>query len=152
MRLTTRSLVGITTAAAITLTAAVGGVAAASHRADDKARTTSSVQTSDDRGGLTARDLRNEPGDDRRPNGSPTIASTTSVTGATRMSSDDPAGHDAGDDKGGVRAAGTSDDPAGHDAGDDKGGVRAAGTSDDPAGHDAADDHGRRHGRHGSNG
>jgi hypothetical protein len=33
---------------------------------------------------------------------------------------DDPAGHDAGDDKG-AKAKG-ADDPAGHDAGDDKGG------------------------------
>ena len=32
---------------------------------------------------------------------------------------DDPANHDAGDDNGGDRPAGTTDDPANHDAGDD---------------------------------
>jgi hypothetical protein len=50
--------------------------------------------------------------------------------------SDDPATHDAGDDKGGATA--TSDDPATHDAGDDKGGATASPT--DPATHDTTDD------------
>jgi hypothetical protein len=55
---------------------------------------------------------------------------------------DDPANHDAGDDKGGERPAGVSDDPATHDAGDDNGGDRPDGVSDDPADHDAGDDNG----------
>ena len=41
-----------------------------------------------------------------------------------RGGADDPATHDLGDDKGGLRAPGVSDDPATHDVGDDKGGLR----------------------------
>ncbi|MDX6276972.1 MAG: hypothetical protein QOJ72_1100, partial [Nocardioidaceae bacterium] len=44
--------------------------------------------------------------------------------------------HDAGDDKGGQRRG--TDDPANHDANDDRGRHGA----DDPAGHDAGDDKG----------
>ena len=41
-----------------------------------------------------------------------------------RHGADDPAGHDANDDKGGVRALRQgADDPATHDANDDKGGT-----------------------------
>jgi hypothetical protein len=53
-----------------------------------------------------------------------------------------PVTHDAGDDNGANRPAGTTDDPATHDAGDDNGANRPAGTTDDPAGHDAGDDNG----------
>ena len=61
---------------------------------------------------------------------------------------DDPAAHNAGDDRAAQAPAGVvlpaagSDDPAGHDANDDRT-ARAAGApapSDDPAGHDANDD------------
>ena len=44
--------------------------------------------------------------------------------------------------KGAARHEEVSDDPAGHDAGDDHGGDRPEGVSDDPAGHEAGDDHG----------
>ncbi len=56
----------------------------------------------------------------------------------TVSGTDDPAGHDANDDRAG--SASGSDDPAGHDAKDDHGG--SASGSDDAAGHDANDDHG----------
>jgi hypothetical protein len=54
------------------------------------------------------------------------IPSTTS-TAAHRRGADDPANHDANDDRG--------NDGAGHDANDDRG--------NDGAGHDVGDDHGR---------
>src|SRR3954465_10141323 len=69
----------------------------------------------------------------------PSSASTDRHGGA-----DDPATHDARDDKN--RTAGNSsrsDDPATHDANDDKGGTRSSGATtrnDDPATHDANDD------------
>lgn len=66
-------------------------------------------------------------GDDKGGNNPPAQAS----------GKDDPAGHDASDDKGGQGQG--ADDPAGHDASDDKGGAGAKG-ADDPAGHDANDD------------
>lgn len=47
---------------------------------------------------------------------------------ALRHGADDPAGHDANDDRGDAAASrrnGGADDPAGHDANDDKGGHRA---------------------------
>jgi hypothetical protein len=70
------------------------------------------------------------------------IVSRSVASPTTSASMTDPAGHDAGDDKGGLRPSGASDDPAGHDAGDDKGGLRPSGASDDPAGDDAGDDKG----------
>lgn len=45
------------------------------------------------------------------------------------------------DDNGGDRAKSSSDDPAGHDAGDDHGGDGDGGSDDSP-GHDAGDDNG----------
>src|SRR3954470_16888356 len=71
--------------------------------------------------------------------------------------SDDPVTHDANDDKGGTRTTtGTHhDDPATHDAGDDKGGPRTntGSGNDGPAAHDANDDKGGSgSGGHGSDG
>ena len=61
--------------------------------------------------------------------------------------SDDPAGHDRFDDRGGLRG---DDDGPGHDVGDDRGGQHGA---DDGAGHDVGDDHGGdRGGDHGGHG
>ena len=51
---------------------------------------------------------------------------------------------------GGTGSSRGSDDPAGHDAGDDHGGTVRPSGSDDPAGHDAGDDHGGTSGGHGS--
>jgi len=49
----------------------------------------------------------------------------------------DPANHDANDNRGGVRGP-RADDPANHDANDNRGGVRGP-RADDPANHDAND-------------
>jgi hypothetical protein len=75
--------------------------------------------------------LASESGSHGRDNPSPSVSTGAGVDdrGGLRNGSDDPAGHDANDDKGGQRAAGVSDDPAGHDANDDKGGQRASGSS-----------------------
>jgi hypothetical protein len=81
-----------------------------------------------------------------------TDAARTSTNGTATRRSDDPATHDAGDDKGGLRGGNGADDPAGHDAGDDKGGDRGGHGADDPAGHDAGDDKGGDHGGHGGHG
>jgi uncharacterized membrane protein YgcG len=65
----------------------------------------------------------------------------------TPSSSSTPASHSV------PAKARTSDDPATHDANDDKGGLRSPGVSDDPASHDANDDHGgNRSGSSGSSG
>ncbi|WP_189070761.1 hypothetical protein [Deinococcus radiotolerans] len=55
---------------------------------------------------------------------------------------DDGAGHDAGDDRGGVPGGRGADDGAGHDAGDDHGGTSGGHGGDDGSGHDGGDDHG----------
>ena len=74
------------------------------------------------------------------------------IPSSATVGTDDPAGHDAGDDNGSkaTESRHGADDPAGHDAGDDKGGATGAGT-DDPAGHNAGDDNGGSSG-HGSDG
>ena len=75
-------------------------------------------------------------------------ATTADDHGGARSTggTDDPANHDATDDKGGLVTAtpATSDDnPATHDVGDDKGGLSSADVSDDnPATHDVGDDNG----------
>jgi hypothetical protein len=65
--------------------------------------------------------------------GDEVIVSGTVPALGTRVRTDEP-----GDDRGGGRGA---DDPANHDAGDDRGGAGGGG-ADDPAGHDANDDRG----------
>lgn len=67
------------------------------------------------------------------PSGSPTSGSSSSPTSR-------PTSSRTADDRGGDRPRGVSDDPATHDANDDKGGTRKG--SDDSSGHDAADDKG----------
>ena len=75
-------------------------------------------------------------------------ATTADDHGGARSTggTDDPANHDATDDKGGLvtsTPAASDDNPATHDVGDDKGGLRPAGVSDDnPATHDVGDDNG----------
>lgn len=54
-----------------------------------------------------------------------------------RGGADDGAGHDAGDDHGGVAGGHGADDGASHDAGDDHGGNGGRHGGDDGAGHDA---------------
>jgi len=68
------------------------------------------------------------------------------IPSSATVGTDDPAGHDAGDDNGSkaTESRHGADDPAGHDAGDDNG-------TDDPATHDAGDDNGGSSG-HGSDG
>jgi hypothetical protein len=91
---------------------------------------------------------------------------------AATVRSDEPAGHDAGDNSGRGRGAGDhattsttatppttavriaprrNDDPATHDVGDDHGGTTATPTvSDDGPGHDVGDDHGDQSSNSGS--
>ena len=59
-----------------------------------------------------------------------------------RHGADDPANHNVGDDRGGMRAEtrnllgrGGADDPANHDIGDDRGGGRGGRRHDDAPGH-----------------
>ena len=90
MRLTPRSLLGLASVAAIVISASVGGTALASHGADDTTPHRTGVHLGNDRGGLTNRDQRNEPGDDRRANGTP-AASATSVPTSSSSTSSKPA-------------------------------------------------------------
>jgi hypothetical protein len=147
MRLTSRSLLGIGSVAAIVLTATVGGSALASRGADDATPSPSSTSTpsasptADDRGGLTDRDQRREAGDDRRLNGSASSASVSPSAVPT-------ATHHAGDDHG-RRHGGRSTDGSGHHSGGDDSGHHSGG--DDKGGDDkGGDDSGKRHGGHGS--
>src|SRR3954453_3604592 len=91
--------------------------------------------------------------DDRAPH-DPRDAKRGARTITTTTRHDDPASHDATDDKGGSRASTSSDDPATHDATDDNGGTRTTTSRhDDPATHDATDDKGGSgSGGHGSDG
>jgi hypothetical protein len=154
MRLTTRSLLGIGSVAAIVVSASVGGTALASHGADDATPTSTSTRVQDDKGGLTDRDQRTEPGDDRRVNGStptdlPTAGPTkkAKVSKARRSATSRPTSsstHDAGDDHG-HHAAGTDD--SGHQSTSTATATRTAAGTDDSGHHTGTDDSGHHSGR-----
>jgi len=129
MRLTTRSLLGLSSVAAIAISATIGGTALASRGADDPAPTGTTAVRVDDRGGLTNRDLRNEPGDDRRLNGLPGSPSAS----ATAVPSSKPS----------VRTPATSTARPSASSTHHSG-------ADDSGHHGGGDDSGRRHGGHGS--
>jgi hypothetical protein len=83
------------------------------------------------------------------PSSMPEIATQApgnAIIQLARRGADDPAGHDANDDRGGDRPRGVSDDPPGHDSDDDRGGDRPRTRSNDdhPS---TGDDNGRGRGR-----
>jgi hypothetical protein len=157
MRLTSRSLLGLSSVAAIAISATVGGTALASRGADDVAPT-SSTRITDDQGGLTNRDLRNEPGDDRRLNGIPTGPTSAPTASPSSTPSARPSAtscarpsasstHRAGDDHGRRHGGRGADDKGRHTGTDDSGHHSG---SDDNGRHGGRDDSGKRHGGHGS--
>jgi hypothetical protein len=142
MRITTRHVAAAGGAAALAILTALGGVAVAS--SDDGTAVSTPISATpsasvDDHGGQVSRDQRNEPGDDRRPNGTATSTPSTSRT------SDDGATHDAGDDhgddngeavhhhRGRDHAEDGTHHSSGHEAGDDHGG--RGGSDDSGSGH-----------------
>ena len=80
---------------------------------------------------------------DDRPGPQVVIPSSTDDGNHARHGADDPATHDANDDRNQGQARHGADDPVNHDVTDDSTGRTSGGHgSDDPATHDATDDNG----------